>query len=537
MIRPRLRSILILINLVILALPLGSIGVLRIYESVLVRQTESELIAQGVMIAAAYRASFNRVAGKTDISMYGVQRSAPEKLLEPGEPWNPRQAQLDLATDPIYPPPPLALNDAAATDPLAKAAGAELSGVIREAQFVTLAGIRIVDANGTVIASTGEDRGKSLLNHEEILKALTGEYVSQMRQRVSKSAQPTLDSISRGTRIRVFTAVPILKNDRVIGAVLLVRTPANIRQALYGKREQLLKGGLILLGIVVLLSLFSALAISLPVRALITQARRAARGEKGAVTPLKHPGTREIAELSETIAAMSRALEERSTYIRDFAAHVSHEFKTPLTAIQGSIELLRDHEESMSPQERMRFLGMIDADAKRLERLVRRLLQQARADVMVSDDETTEVGSILNSVAARYRELGLDINLPAEPVMTKVALAAETLDSIISNLLDNARQHGGEGVEATIDWKIEDASAGKWVCIDVTDTGLGISAANRERIFKPFFTTARNSGNTGLGLSIIQSLLTAHQGDIALLPGGNGSHFRIRLPLAAERSS
>ncbi len=534
MIRPRLRSILILINLVILALPLGSIGVLRIYESVLVRQTESELIAQGVMIAAAYRASFNRLAGKTDVSNYGVQRTTPEKLLAPGEPWNPRQAQLDLASDPIYPPPPMALNDAVPPDALAKAAGAELSGVIREAQFVTLAGIRIVDANGTVIASTGEDRGKSLLNYDEVVRALTGDYVTQMRQRVSKAAQPTLDSISRGTRIRVFAAVPILKNERVIGAVLLVRTPANIRQALYGKREQLFKGGLVLLGIVVLLSLFSALAISLPVRALITQARRAARGEKGAVTPLKHPGTREIAELSETIATMSRALEERSTYIRDFAAHVSHEFKTPLTAIQGSIELLRDHEDSMSPQERMRFLGMIDADAKRLERLVRRLLQQARADVMVSDDETTDVGSVLVSVAARYREMGLDVALPPNPVTTNVALAAETLDSIISNLLDNARQHGGADVRAMLDWKTEDSTNGKFLCIDISDTGSGISSANRARIFKPFFTTARNSGNTGLGLSIIQSLLTAHRGEITLLPEGNGSHFRIRLPLAPE---
>lgn len=532
MIRPRLRSILMLINLVILMLPLGSIGVLKIYESVLVRQTESELIAQGVLIAAAYRASFVRLAGKRDISGYGVLRTAPEKLLKPGEPWNPRQAQLDLASDPVYPPPPDAIEAAQPSDALAREAGGEIAGVIREAQFVTLAGIRVVDAQGTVLASTGEDRGKSLIHYLEVQRALTGEYVTLMRQRVSSAPQPTLDSISRGTRIRVFAAVPILKDGRVIGAVLLVRTPANIRQALYGKREQLIKGGLMLLGVVVLLSLISALLISLPIRALIEQARRAARGERGAVTPLKHPGTREIQELSETIAAMSRTLEERSSYIRDFAAHVSHEFKTPLTAIQGSIELLNDHGDSMSQQERARFLSMIDADAKRLERLVRRLLQLARADMMASDDESTGISGILSSVAVRYGEMGLKVDLLDHAPGARVALAAETLDSIISNLLDNARQHGGADVSAAIQWKVEEGKAGGTVCIDVSDTGTGISPGNQERIFAPFFTTARNSGNTGLGLSIIKSLLGAHGGDIELLPSARGSTFRIRLPLA-----
>lgn len=534
MIRPRLRSILILINLVILILPLGGIGVLRIYESALVRQTESELIAQGVIIAAAYRASFNRLAGKADVLGYGVPRTAPDHPLKPGEPWRPRQAQLDLANDPIYPPPPEALPATNAPDTLAKNAGSELAAIIREAQYVTLAGIRVVDRHGTVVASTGEDRGKSLANHEEIQRALTGEYVSILRQRVSDAPQPKLDSISRGTRIRVFAAIPILRDDRVLGAVLLVRTPNNIKAAIWGKREALTQGGLILAAVVVLLSLFSALMISLPVRALIHQARRAARGEQGAITPLKFAGTREIAELSETIGSMAQALEERANYIRDFAAHVSHEFKTPLTAIQGSIELLRDHDTGMSAEERARFLGMIDADAKRLEQLVRRLLELARADVMKVGGERAEIAAVLTATAARYQERGLNVQLPTTALYMLVMMAPETLDSIVSNLLDNARQHAGAQAIVRLNWSPDERSAEPMACIDISDNGHGISEANMQRIFQPFFTTARKTGNTGLGLAIVKSLLAAHRGDIALLPSKQGASFRIRLPLSSH---
>ena len=531
--RPRLRSLLILINLLILALPLGSIEVLRIYESALVRQTESELIAQGVVIAAAYRSFFNRFAAKADLSGYGNPRTARDDLLKPGEPWQPRSPQLDLAHDLVYPPPPDAVPSALPVDAYARNAGMELAPIMREAQFVTLAGIRVLDAHGVIVASTAEDRGLSVAAYEEVQRALTGEYVSLMRQRVSDLPQPALDSISRGTRIRIYTAIPILRGERVIGAVLLVRTPSNIRQAIWGKRDTLLRGGALLLALVILFASLSALMISRPLNALMAQARRAARGEQGAVAPLKRPGTREIAELSDTIAAMARAMEERSTYIRDFAAHVSHEFKTPLTAIQGSIELLRDHAEDMSEEERTRFLDMITADAYRLEQLVRRLLELARADVMQVGAERCDLATVLPAAAARYRALGLPIELAGQPAPCTVPMAPETLESIIGNLLDNARQHAGEQAKVRLQWSLHDAAT---AAITVSDSGSGISAANAQRIFEPFFTTARKAGNTGLGLPIIRSLLVAHRGSIALVASDWGTTFRILLPLCTDES-
>lgn len=247
--------------------------------------------------------------------------------------------------------------------------GAQIEPILRDAQVTTLASIRVLDVHGTIVATTGGDPGLSMAALPEAQHALAGEYLSLMRQRGTQRPSPPLDSISRGSRIRVAVAVavavPIPVGDRVIGAATLLRTPGNIWQALCGKRRELAWAGAALLLTVLGLSLLTAVTIGRPVRAVTRQARRAARGKSGAVVPLKHPGTRDIAELSHNVAAMARTLEERARYIRDFAAHVSHEFKTPLAAILGTVELLRDHAATMNPEERERFLALLESDAER----------------------------------------------------------------------------------------------------------------------------------------------------------------------------
>ncbi|WP_211242888.1 sensor histidine kinase [Sinimarinibacterium sp. CAU 1509] len=544
--RVRLRTILLLINLVILLLPLGGITWLRLYESALIRQTESELIAQTAFIEAAYVSAFERL--RTDRhntrraikpETYGAPVTAPPPPRDPEGRWRPRWAELDLASDRVWPRPPDPEPTAQSADPLAVQIGRELTPMLREAQHITLAGMRVVDYRGVIVASTGDgagdDTGQSLTALEEVREALTGASVSRMRWRNSDSPPPPLESISRGTRIRVYVAEPIEHDGRVLGAILLIRTPANIKQAIYGKRIPLMRAGLGLLALVVLLTLLSSLTISRPVHQLIRQTRRAARGERGAITPLEHPGTREIAELSENVAAMAEALETRSAYIRDFAAHVSHEFKTPLTAIQGSVELLRDHGDGMSTEERTRFLDILSADTARLERLVRRLLELARADMMQAGAEHADLGVVTGAVAQRYLDSGLAVQAAGDPGI-EVEIAGDVLDSMLSSLLDNVRQHGGDGVSVRLWWRLSAAHSGR-AELHVQDDGSGISAANREKVFEPFFTTARARGSTGMGLAIIRTLLHAHHGEIELLESTAGTHFRIRLPLASHTPS
>jgi signal transduction histidine kinase len=519
--RPRLRTVLLIVNLLILSLPVGGIAALRLYENELVRRTEGQLLVQGVVLREAFRQELRREVGRDPVEK-------PSPVLEEVAP------RLDVATERVRPRAPDAQPAPRKADPVAAAAGARLAPLVERAGHSTLVGIRVVDDRGVVVATSRTELGLSLAHREEVARALRGESVSLMRERISDEPPPPLQSASRGQRYRIFVALPVVEDDRVVGAVILSRTPLDIAKALYLMRRPLIIGTGVLLAVVVLVSALTSFTVLRPVRALIRQAESVSRGGRDAWTPLEKPGTLELARLSHAVATMARSLEDRATYIRTFASHVSHEFKTPLTAIRGTVELLGDHLDEMTVEERDRFLGNLRAASEQLERLVSRLLDKARADVLRPGDETTDLAAALDPVVRRHGEAGLEVRVEGTEGGPRVRMAEDTLQEIVSSLLDNARQHGGVGVRVRISTRVDRGRRPGCVELVVSDDGAGISEANASRIFTPFFTTARDRGGSGLGLTIVRSLLEAHGGTIELERGtDSGATFKLRLPLAA----
>ena len=403
--------------------------------------------------------------------------------------------------------------------------------MLHEASLTTLAGIRVTDFRGVVVGSTRGETGMSLLQREEIQKALTGRHVSLLRDRILTEPAPPLASVSRRGRVRVFVAMPVVYEDRVLGVVALSRTALDIPKALYQNRRYLVLGASVIIAVVIMVSLLTSLTVSRPVTALIQQAEQVARGERSAAVPLAKPGTYEVDRLSRALADMSVILEKRADYIRAFASNVSHEFKTPLTSMRGTVEILRDHFDRMTEEERQRFFGILEDDTARLGRLVGRLLDLARADVFKPGTERTTVVNVLDNVVERSRAAGMPVTLDLDPRVETVSMAPETFESIVSNLLDNARQHGGEGVSVSVATKERVTDSSRFVDLIVSDTGKGICKADEEKVFRPFFTTARSTGGTGLGLSIVQALAAAHGGTVSLEPSTSGTRFRVILPL------
>ncbi|CAO3426233.1 sensor histidine kinase [Azospirillum doebereinerae] len=529
-------TVLLAMTLAALVLPLSGLWFLRLYESALIRQTESELIAQAGVVAAFYREAWRRSGGRPDDSVPPLD---PAWTRPPGfePPWTPRFASLDLADDPILPSAPDPSPATTLPDPAAVLAGASLGTILREAQRVTLAGMRVTDRHGIVVASTGEELGLSLDGQEEVRRALSGEPASVLRERISRHTLVNGQNVpAPGRPLRIFTAQPVLDTGRVVGVVLVSRTPRSLADTLYGKRWHLAGLAALLLASVGALARVGTVAISRPLRTVTALAKRTADGERGVMTPLPRPVVREVAELSEALTRMAGTLEQRADYIRDFAAHVSHEFKTPLTTIRGTVELLRDHLDSMSPEERDRFLGNMDAEAERLSRLVRRLLELARADVMtVGGDAVTDAVPVAARLAERH---GAEAALPAS---LPVAMGLEALESVLANLIGNARHHAGPDARVVVTLSAPTLPApmlpgdalpagGDRAVLRVQDDGPGVSPANAGRVFVPFFTTARQSGGTGLGLAIARGLVEAHGGTIALLPSERGALFEVRLP-------
>ncbi len=537
--QPHLRTVLVLVNLVILLLPLGGIAFLRLYDVELVRRTESNLIVQGALFATAYKDELLRLLaaeppgseGRGDVSSYGVPVSESNfvAVVDNAE-LAPILPKLDAATDIVWPRGAKAVPSLARPDPFAQAAAERMRPMLETARRVTLAGIRVLDFRGTVVGTTGDELGMDLMSRPEVRRCLKGEHVSLLRERVSDNPTPPLESLSRGNRTRVFVAMPVIHDNRVLGAVVLSRTPLDIVKALYLKRYHLLAAALVIIAAVVLVSVLTSYTITRPVASLIGQAERVTEGKKGAAVPLDNPGTREVARLSAAFAGMAVTLQKRAEYIGAFASNVSHEFKTPIASMRGTAELLRDHMDEMSGADRERFLKMLEDDLKRLERLVRRLLDLARADLVQPGNESADVLEVVESAVARCAGAWPAVTLEHGDETATVKMAAVTLDSILSNLLDNCRQHGGEHVHAHVGIKIAETNDHQFVDITVSDDGPGISENNISRVFEQFFTTSRERGGTGLGLSIVDALVSAHGGSITVEQGSPGAKFTVRLP-------
>jgi two-component system, OmpR family, phosphate regulon sensor histidine kinase PhoR len=225
---------------------------------------------------------------------------------------------------------------------------------------------------------------------------------------------------------------------------------------------------------------------------------------------------------------------------RDFVANVSHEFKTPLTAIQGFSETLLGGAID-DPQNRERFLGIILEHSRRLARLTDDLLKLSSMDAdrleleirRISVSELIEI--CLETTQHRAAEKGIDVEL-AQPGgigdLPDIAGDRRRLAEILQNLLDNATQYTLPGGRITVSAETRDAD----VVFTVTDTGIGIPKSDQSRIFERFYRVdaarSREAGGTGLGLAIAKHLVEVHGGRIWVESEiGQGSRFHFSVPI------
>ena len=197
--------IVVMVLLAVAALPLAGLFLFRLYENQLIRETESELIAQTTMLAAIFAQEVEKTA---PLSLDQLTPVAAEKVEQDGH-FHPIEPQLDLTADDILARRPDSTETGEAVDPGVQKIGADVYAIAKKAQEVTLAGFRILDPKGVIIAG-GEEAGRSIAHVEEVATALRGDFRSVMRVRVSNDPPPPLYSISRGTSVRVFAAMPVI---------------------------------------------------------------------------------------------------------------------------------------------------------------------------------------------------------------------------------------------------------------------------------------------------------------------------------------
>lgn len=409
-------------------------------------------------------------------------------------------------------------------------AALDLDPSLIHAKTATLAGFRVTDTSGRVIASSAteaKDRpaGEDLSRDPEVVTALGGAMGSAVKprpgSRVSSERSTGLAGPSRHADVRVFVAVPIVHDAEVVGAVVLSRTPREEFQAFYQMAPRLSAGVLLALAGTIGLAIGAGRILSRSLRALAEASHGIAAGSDEALLALEPASRSHVAEarsLAAAMGTMSARLRQRLRYISEFAGNVSHEFKTPVSALRGTVELLRDDDE-MPPEQRARFLDNALADLDRLSRLVGGLLRLARAEeggtrgVVELDDVIAEIVRRHAGVTHEGKAARVDVN-------------REQVESALANLVENALRHGGPDVSVCVTgW-----ADARWTGVDVRDDGPGISPANLAKVFDRFFTTDRAKGGTGLGLALVRAVAEAHGGRVEVESRPGDTRFRFVLP-------
>ena len=344
---------------------------------------------------------------------------------------------------------------------------------------------------------------------------------------INKTGFTTLDISLKG-RSYLAVAQPLKLGNNLFGALVVAKPTSQLRSRSVTLVERLglaFGGGIIVAG---LLGLYLSRRITEPLRKLSKAADEVAAGHYGVELP-ESSGSDEISHLSARFTDMAAKLAESEQLSRNFLMSVSHELRTPLTAIRGHVSALREGVID-DPSMREASLGVIGEEALRLERLVGDVLDLAKLDAHrftvlqeeVDMERLSERAYAAFGEEARRREIDYRLNLRAKPV---IVTDGDRVLQIIVNLLSNAFRWTPEGGRIELALSAENGS----VSVAVADTGPGIEAAERDRIFRPFWS--RDGGGTGLGLAIARELAVALGGQIVLDSGPEqGSRFVLLLP-------
>ncbi|QPF83085.1 HAMP domain-containing protein [Bradyrhizobium genosp. L] len=518
--RPSLSLVIFTVLALVATLPLLGLFFFRLYDNQLIHQTQAELIAQSRVLAAIYAQD---VRGRLDSGIPLGATVPPEALPDPGDRLTPIRPALDLAGNDLLRRRPDALPATKPADPAYVAIGARLMPIILETQKVTLAGFRILDPDGVVIAGR-QEVGQSLAHIEEVATALRGQYSAALRIRMPDKPPPPIYSISRGVGVHVFSAMPVIVNDRVAGVIYTSRTPNNIFDHIYQERGKFLLAALAVVLATITIGLLFSRTVTRPMRELVDRATRIGRGDRNAFQPLNHYGTRELAQLSDSFLDMAHQLSRRSDYIATFSAHLTHELKSPLTSIRGAAELLLDSLQSKSDTltrtEQQSFISNILGDVARLDVMSQRLRELARAE-SAPQNEQTQLATVIDGLRSQFPGRAITASGCLE---RSVGMSGEKAMIVLAHLADNAFSHNAKTIQ------IEAAGEASAIRMTVSNDGAPISDANRDKIFDAFFTTRRDSGGTGMGLAIAQAVMVTHGGTIRLLSSGESVVFELRFP-------
>lgn len=370
----------------------------------------------------------------------------------------------------------------------------------------------VTDRSGTVVYdSTGQSLGKDFSQWRDVRMTLKGEY----------GARTSLDIAGDANSAVMYMAAPVrwvgdaqrAGSGEIIGAVTVGKPVQTFGQFVAAARSRTLYAGMLSVVAVLVLAVTVSVWLVRPF-GLIADYARYVNAQQGF-----HPwrlARRAWDLLRAAYDEMRDALAGRN-YVADYVQTLTHEVKSPLSAIRGAAELLQ---EPMEEAQRQRFLHNIQRETQRIQEMVDRMMELTALETRRVLDTVQPVAllPLLEELAHASQSVGAQRHI-------RVTVAANTdatveadpflLRRALSNLLDNALDFSPDGGEVELGLHLD----GRWACITVRDQGAGIPSYAQDKVFEKFYSLARphsRKKSTGLGLSFVREIASLHRGRIEL---------------------
>lgn len=383
----------------------------------------------------------------------------------------------------------------------------------------------ITDATGRVVLDTRTPSavGEDYSRFHDVKRTLEGHYGVRASQSDPNDPLSTV----------LYIGAPIYQNGQIAGVLTLAEPTVSIETFLQLARPAFVRAGLLTVSVAALLSLALSYLLTRPIDRL---ARYADGIRLGKHPPFPRLGSTEIADLGLALRRMQEALEGRN-YAEEYVQTLTHELKSPLSAIRGAAELLQ---EGMPPAQQARFLANIRNEAERIARIVDRMLELSRLENRREkpEMEPVELTTMVRTVAESHEPLltsknvRIEINAPDRLTLDGNAfLLHQALENLVQNAIEFS--HRGGLVQVTVTPEADR------VAVTVTDEGPGIPEYALDRIFERFYSLGRpdtGKKSTGLGLNFVREVAKSHGGTIRVANRPEGGVIaELTLPAAQPR--
>lgn len=383
----------------------------------------------------------------------------------------------------------------------------------------------LTDINGTVMASSLGRKNLGLILSVEVMEGI------RSGQNVTRAWEIP------GYEERVITvATPIIQNDQVNGAIVLVAPVKGVEAATKAVQSQVVRASIIALILGALVSLGVAYGMTAQIREISRGTKRFAHEDLDCRIPVITKD--ELGEVAQSINEMAEKIASSTAKRRNLLAGVSHEVRTPLTNIRGYVEALRD--KVIPPEDLDQTLDLVHDEALFMEKMVSDLIDLSRLDsehykLNVTDvnltDLTLKVSQKLQQLAAsKNNRIMVDSK-------TEVLIKADEvrMEQLLTNLIKNALQFTEDG-RVEISAKLH----GEQIELMVKDNGMGIKQDQIPLLFDSFYkidpSRSKFHTESGLGLAIVQSIVKLHNGIIGVNSElGQGTTITITLPRCSTK--